>query len=110
MKKRIHVANETSKQIGARVKALRTSKGLTQKALSKIAMISPNHISNIENGVENVSDDAVSRLATALETSYSYLKEGNIVALNKDTRRRGRIGRVNVQCQGQLSFADLGYM
>jgi transcriptional regulator with XRE-family HTH domain len=108
---RIHVANEQSKQIGLRVKKLRLVKAMTQRELGKVAMISPNHISNIENGVENVSDDAVARLATALETSFLFLKEGNIVALNKDTKKRNSLReRKNVQCQGQLSFADLGYM
>lgn len=107
-KNRIHIANNKSKEIGERVKFLRTSLSLTQKKLGEMALLSPNHISNIENGIENCSEDAVSRLAEALSTSYTYLYNGDEIALRKLEKKKEKRKKSATQCAGQLCLADLG--
>ena len=106
-KKRIHIATKESKEVGLRIRELRISANLTQKKLGEMASISGNHISSIETGVENISDDAISRVAEALQTSFSYLKNGDIVALKKHEKNKTKKEKNTIK--GQLTFADLGW-
>lgn len=107
IKKRIHIATEESKAIGLRIRELRISSNLTQKKLGELASISGNHISSIETGVENISDDAISRIAEALKTSFSYLKNGDLVALRKVEKSKTKKEKETIK--GQITFADLGW-
>jgi transcriptional regulator with XRE-family HTH domain len=60
--------------LGARVKALRRERGLSQGKLARIAGLNDTHISRIENNERpGVQAIAVARIARALDTSADYL-------------------------------------
>ena len=108
-KGRIHVANAASKEVGKRVRSLRTSLSLTQKELGKKAVLSPNHISNIENGVENVSDDAIARLSAALSTTFEFLKNGDVASKARFDKKLEKLMKPKrTQIPGQMSIFDFG--
>lgn len=44
---------DTKRRLGARIRAIRKSKGLTQEALSEKMEINPKYLSSIERGKEN---------------------------------------------------------
>lgn len=105
--RRVHKATEQSAQAGKRIKECRINLELSQTALGKLCDISHNHISNIENGVENVSDDALARLSSALKTSFEYLKTGNVTALKAlEKRQSAKTAKSNI-IPGQMSIFDL---
>ncbi len=58
-------------ELGARVRMLRSRRGLTQKALAREAGISLRHLANLEAGVGNGSALILRQLATALNTSLA---------------------------------------
>ena len=63
---------EGSEEIGRRIRALRRSKGLTLARLANLIDASATHLSQIERGkVTNPGTEILSRIATALETSFS---------------------------------------
>jgi XRE family aerobic/anaerobic benzoate catabolism transcriptional regulator len=55
-------------ELGARVRMLRSRRGLTQKALAEEAGISLRHLANLEAGIGNGSALILRQLATALNT------------------------------------------
>lgn len=55
------------KLLGKRIKELRKNKGITQEALSEKAGIDSKHLSRIECGVNFLSLDLLSKIATILE-------------------------------------------
>lgn len=57
------------KKIGARIKAFRTDKGLSQEELSQLVDIDFRHVSNIENGKTHPSLKILVSIANALEVS-----------------------------------------
>ena len=73
---RIHIATPASARTGRRIHRLRVASGLSQSALGGMSDLSQNHISNVENGVENISAEARMRVAAALGTTDRYLKIG----------------------------------
>ena len=108
-KVRIHKANKSSAEAGKRIKELRKEMSLTQTALGKLCDISHNHISNIENGVENVSEDALARISVALSTSFEYLKTGNVSALNTYTKKKETKKSAAKDIPGQMSIFDIAW-
>jgi XRE family aerobic/anaerobic benzoate catabolism transcriptional regulator len=58
-------------ELGARVRMLRSRRGLTQKALAHEAGISLRHLANLEAGIGNGSALVLRQLATALNTSLA---------------------------------------
>ena len=59
-------------KIGARIKRLRTEKGLTQAELSDMAGCSNNYLSHVETAQSKVSLSVLLQIATALNTSLDY--------------------------------------
>lgn len=57
------------KAIGERVRQLRTQRGYTQEKLSELAGISPQHFSNIENGMTKVALPTLIKITNALDCS-----------------------------------------
>ena len=65
-------------KIGQKVKNLRKSLGLTQKELAeKCGYKSLTTINKIELGINNIPLDTIEKLATALQTTPSYLMGWN---------------------------------
>lgn len=62
-----------AKVFGARVKALRVAKGLTQEQLGEKAGLDGKHVGAIERGVKASSFDAINQLAKALGVEYYQL-------------------------------------
>lgn len=63
-------------QFGARVRALRQSKGLSQEAFAAQCGLDRTYISGIERGVRNVSLQNIKVIADALGSSLSGLMSG----------------------------------
>lgn len=59
--------------LGERVRSLRSSRGMTRKALAVAADISERHLANLEYGVGNASILVLLQLATALHCSLAEL-------------------------------------
>ena len=55
------------------MRALRTSRGLTQEKLAESSGLHPTYISGIERGLRNPSWRTIGRVCEALETSTSEL-------------------------------------
>ena len=51
--------------------------GLTQERVAELADISPQLLSNAENGIQVIGSDKLYRISQALEVSADYLLSGN---------------------------------
>lgn len=60
------IASEQAKHIGARLRELRESRGLTQAKVASIAGIEPANLSRIENGQFDISTSTLWRLLAAM--------------------------------------------
>ena len=65
------------REIGARMQALRRSRGMTQEQLAERANITPVYMSQIETGVKRASLPVLLRITEALDTHVEYLLTGN---------------------------------
>jgi XRE family aerobic/anaerobic benzoate catabolism transcriptional regulator len=59
--------------LGERVRALRSRRGLTRKALAQVAAVSERHLANLEYGVGNASVLILLQVAQALQCSLAEL-------------------------------------
>jgi transcriptional regulator with XRE-family HTH domain len=57
---------DITKQLGGRIRARRTERGLTQEELAHRAGLDYSYVNQIENGRRNPSLDAIARIARAL--------------------------------------------
>ena len=64
------------KQVGARLKALREERGLSQEALAGICNLHRTYIGLIERGERSLSIPTIELIARALEVSPAKLFEG----------------------------------
>jgi transcriptional regulator with XRE-family HTH domain len=60
------MADDTAKEIGARLRDYRLKSGLTQKALADKSDIKPNTIARLERGLHRASTPTIEKLARAL--------------------------------------------
>ena len=65
-------------KIGARIRAARGIKGLTQERLSEAAGISVSYISEIENGHRALSIDVMERIADVLDVPLEWLLKSDV--------------------------------
>jgi transcriptional regulator with XRE-family HTH domain len=72
--------------IGARIKELRRSKGMSQEALAEKTGISSKYISSIERGKENPTLDTFIKLADALNIELSEVFNFSHEASVKDLK------------------------
>lgn len=95
--------------LSQRVKALRISRGLTQKALSALAGIAQPSLSVIESGKTTVlKADTVMGLCSALNTNPNYLINGvgpmgPLIAVDADVEELQLIA-------SKLNHDDLGFL
>jgi XRE family aerobic/anaerobic benzoate catabolism transcriptional regulator len=59
--------------LGERLRALRSRRGLTRKALAKLADVSERHLANVESGVGNATIFFLRQLATVLNCSLAEI-------------------------------------
>ena len=73
--------------IGARIKYIRTQKGLSQEELAEFADVSPVYISNVERGEKSASLKVVIAVANALNVTTDSLVIDNLTS-SRDSRSR----------------------
>jgi len=71
------LADVLQRRVGARVRELRTARGLTQLALAEHSGISRPSVANVEAGRQNVSLRQLCALALALEVGVEELLAGD---------------------------------
>lgn len=59
--------------LGERVRALRSRRGLTRKALARLAEVSERHLANVESGVGNASIQFLRQLTTVLNCTLAEM-------------------------------------
>jgi XRE family aerobic/anaerobic benzoate catabolism transcriptional regulator len=59
--------------LGERVRALRSRRGLTRKALARLAEVSERHLANVESGVGNASIQFLRQLASVLNCTLAEM-------------------------------------
>jgi XRE family aerobic/anaerobic benzoate catabolism transcriptional regulator len=59
--------------LGERVRSLRSRRGLTRKALAKLADVSERHLANVESGVGNASIQFLRQLTTVLNCTLAEM-------------------------------------
>ena len=64
---------DDQKSIGARIRAARTEKGLTQADLAAAIGVTRSHLTNVEGGNDALSLDKLSILARETETTVAWL-------------------------------------
>jgi XRE family aerobic/anaerobic benzoate catabolism transcriptional regulator len=62
--------------LGERVRLLRARRGLTRKALAKLADVSERHVANVETGVGNASIQFLRQLCVVLNCSLAPRRIG----------------------------------
>ena len=73
-----------AKQIGRRIYSQRKKLGLTQEQVAELADVSPQFLSNMENGKRNVSALNLFKISRALNVSADYLLTGDVTDLDRD--------------------------
>lgn len=69
-------ARKHRRVLGENIRLHRQKAGLTQEKLAELADLHTNFVGDIERGEENVSVDALVRLASALRVKVADLVEG----------------------------------
>ena len=80
---------DTKKMIGARIKEIRTKKGITQEGLSERMEINPKYLSSIERGKENPTLNTLIKLSESLEVDIGEIF--SFVEAEDPNRRRSQI-------------------
>ena len=93
--------------LGERLKLLRARRGLTRKALAKLADVSERHVANVESGVGNASIQFLRQLCTVLNCSLAEMT-GDETASSPDWLMireilRGRTDEALAQARAVLS-------
>lgn len=76
------------KQIGMRIKAIRTQNNITQNQLADIIGSDRTVIARIENGNQGFSIDYLIKIANALETSADSILAGSLEYIAQDPTER----------------------
>lgn len=72
-----------AKQLGRRIYAQRKKLGLTQELVAEMADVSPQFLSNAENGVRSIGAEKLYRISKALDVSADYLLSGEVTDKDK---------------------------
>lgn len=64
------------KAVGARIRTLRVTSGMTQEKLAELANLSTPYISHLETGKKRAGVDTLIRISTALNTTFDFLLTG----------------------------------
>ena len=80
---------DIKQMIGARIKEIRTKKGITQEGLSERMEINPKYLSSIERGKENPTLNTLIKLSESLEVDIGEIF--SFVEAEDPNRRRSQI-------------------
>lgn len=89
--------SDIAKQLGQRIRELRTEQNMSQEELSFKAGISPAHLGQIERALKNPTIDTVAKIAAALDIPISSLFTMDAVsAVSQNTT----VVKINAQLLG----------
>ena len=86
--------SDITKQLGQRIRGLRTERHMSQEELSFKAGISPAHLGQIERALKNPTIDTVAKIAAALDIPIADLFTMDTVAT---TPHNTTVGKINAQ-------------
>ena len=86
--------SEIAKQLGQRIRELRTERHMSQEELSFKAGISPAHLGQIERALKNPTIDTVAKIAAALDIPVTTLFTMDSVSAPD---QNATIGKINAQ-------------
>lgn len=81
------MAADVSRRLGARLRALREARGLTQEQLGEEAGITWHFVSSIERARKGATTETLAKLAAALDITLSELFVGVDKPLPRETKR-----------------------
>jgi transcriptional regulator with XRE-family HTH domain len=81
----------TKQELGHRLRAIRRSRGITQREVAEILGTNQSHISNVERGARGLTIQQVVKLSKALRVSADELLVGNHRSLDPQSLRSGRL-------------------
>lgn len=79
----VRVSDSLKAVLGARVRDIRSFRGLTQEALAEELNVSPRYLAGIERGERNLTLDSVDALAVQLGTAARKLLDPDSLRLDK---------------------------
>jgi len=83
--------------VGSRIRDLRTKRNITQRELSRLTDISPQHIANIESGKAHPSVETLVVFSNALDTTTDYFLS-EVLLTQQDSRFQSDIHDLLVDC------------
>ncbi|MEE0111230.1 MAG: helix-turn-helix transcriptional regulator [Oscillospiraceae bacterium] len=86
--------SDITKQLGQRIRELRTEQHMSQEELSFKAGISPAHLGQIERALKNPTIDTIAKIAAALDIPIADLFTMNTVTT---TPQNATVGKINAQ-------------
>lgn len=86
-----------AKQLGLRIRELRSAQRMSQEELAFKAGISPAHLGQIERAMKNPTVDTVGKIAAALDTPVSSLFTMDAVSI---TPANTTVEKINAQLAG----------
>lgn len=83
--------SDIAKQLGQRIRELRTQRHMSQEELSFKAGISPAHLGQIERALKNPTVDTLAKIAAALDIPISYLFTMDTASVEPQNTTVGKI-------------------
>lgn len=83
--------SDTTKELGLRIRQLRTEKHMSQEELSFKAGISPAHLGQIERALKNPTIDTIAKIAAALDIPMETLFTLDSVSAPSQSATMGKI-------------------
>lgn len=85
------------REVGSRIRNLRLKRNITQRELSHLTDISPQHIANIESGKARPSVETLVIFSNILETTTDYFLS-DIIATQQETRFQKELEELLEDC------------
>lgn len=86
--------SDIAKQLGQRIRELRTERHMSQEELSFKASISPAHLGQIERALKNPTIDTIAKIAAALDIPIAVLFTMDTMV---NTPHNATLGKINAQ-------------
>ena len=83
LEEEVQINKTMLKEVGDRIRKTRKKKRYSQSQLSEELMISPSHMSDIENGKTETGLSIFMRITEALQVSADYLLQTNIPEVSR---------------------------
>ena len=95
------------RDLAQRIRALRKTRSLTRKTLSRLADVSERHLAQLESGEGNISILLLNRIATALNTSLAELFSSQSQPSSAETSPRlKRIALIGLRGAGKSTLGE----